>query len=146
MIEFDSVSKQYEINHRRAKSLRDVFSFNKKPDANAEIFKAVDDVSFSIDSGKSVGVLGRNGAGKSTLLKLLTRIISPTSGKITVDGSISCLLEVGAGVIAADGVLQLAVALLQISPDLRADLRHQRRRCGGILGISHGDRLPVWAA
>lgn len=97
MIEFDSVSKQYEINHRRAKSLRDVFSFNKKPDANPEIFKAVDDVSFSIDSGKSVGVLGRNGAGKSTLLKLLTRIISPTSGKITVDGSISCLLEVGAG-------------------------------------------------
>ena len=56
------------------------------------------------------------------------------------------LLEVGAGVIVADGVLQLAVALLQISPDLRADLRHQRRRCGGILGISHGDRLPVWAA
>ena len=41
--------------------------------------------------------MGRNGAGKSTLLKLLTRIISPTSGKITVDGSISCLLEVGAG-------------------------------------------------
>ena len=56
------------------------------------------------------------------------------------------LLEVGAGVIVADGVLQLAVALLQISPDLRADLRHQRCRCGGILGISHGDRLPVWAA
>lgn len=97
MIKFDSVSKYYEINHRRAKSIRDLFSFNKRMSSDSEVFKAVDNVSFCIDSGKSVGVLGKNGAGKSTLLKLLTRIISPTSGRITVDGSISCLLEVGAG-------------------------------------------------
>lgn len=97
MIEFDSVSKYYEINHRRARNFKDIFSFSRSLPAKSEIFCAVDNVSFLIESGDSVGVLGRNGAGKSTLLKLLTRIISPTKGTIKVDGTISCLLEVGAG-------------------------------------------------
>ncbi|WP_435952400.1 ABC transporter ATP-binding protein [Dryocola sp. BD626] len=58
---------------------------------------AINDVSFAIKEGESVGVLGRNGAGKSTLLKLLTRVTRPSAGRINVSGSMSSLLEVGAG-------------------------------------------------
>ncbi|QBR52425.1 MULTISPECIES: ABC transporter ATP-binding protein [Erwinia] len=97
MIEFNSVSKYYTTTLQRQRSIREIFSFKKNMFDTSKTFCAVDDVSFRIEKGQSVGVLGRNGAGKSTLLKLLTRIISPTSGSISVDGTISCLLEVGAG-------------------------------------------------
>lgn len=63
------------------------------------LFKALDDVSFSIDEGEVVGIIGHNGAGKSTLLKLLANISTPTSGRIRVDGRIAPLIEVGAGFI-----------------------------------------------
>lgn len=61
------------------------------------LFKALDDVSFSIEQGEVVGVIGHNGAGKSTLLKMLARISTPTSGSAKVNGRIAPLIEVGAG-------------------------------------------------
>ena len=63
-----------------------------------EIFKALDDVSFEVNPGDRVGIIGRNGAGKSTLLKLLSRITEPDAGKITLRGRVASLLEVGTGV------------------------------------------------
>lgn len=62
-----------------------------------DIFKALDNVSFDVEHGDIVGVIGRNGAGKSTLLKLLSRITRPTSGYIGIRGRIASLLEVGTG-------------------------------------------------
>ncbi len=62
-----------------------------------EIFKALDDVSFEVNPGDRVGIIGRNGAGKSTLLKLLSRITEPDAGKITLRGRVASLLEVGTG-------------------------------------------------
>jgi ABC-type polysaccharide/polyol phosphate transport system ATPase subunit len=63
------------------------------------MFKALDDVSFSVEQGEVVGIIGHNGAGKSTLLKMLAKISTPSSGSVKVKGRIAPLIEVGAGFV-----------------------------------------------
>jgi lipopolysaccharide transport system ATP-binding protein len=64
---------------------------------NTEEFLALDDVSFEVEQGDRVGIIGRNGAGKSTLLKIISRITPPTKGRIEINGRLASLLEVGTG-------------------------------------------------
>lgn len=101
ILEVKHLTKEFLIGGVQEKylALRDVLSnpfrkFRKPPSVK---FKALDDVSFDVAPGDSVGIIGRNGAGKSTLLKILSRITPPTSGKIITRGRIASLLEVGTG-------------------------------------------------
>jgi lipopolysaccharide transport system ATP-binding protein len=87
------------INHERQPylSLRDSLVNVFKRKGSKEAFWALNDVSFDVMPGDTVGIIGRNGAGKSTLLKILSKITPPTSGRIVGRGRIASLLEVGTG-------------------------------------------------
>jgi lipopolysaccharide transport system ATP-binding protein len=82
------------IRERLANLLRNPFAKGKARD---EIIWALRDISFSVNEGEVVGIVGRNGAGKSTLLKVLSNITYPTSGRVNVHGRVASLLEVGTG-------------------------------------------------
>ena len=97
IIDVESVSKKYNLaTQSEAKSLRNGLSDFFKSTPKKE-FYAVNDVSFSLQKGDKLGIIGNNGAGKSTLLKILSRITKPTEGKIHVRGKVASLLEVGTG-------------------------------------------------
>jgi lipopolysaccharide transport system ATP-binding protein len=87
------------INHEQQPylSLRDSLSTLFKSKKTTEDFWALHDVSFNVEQGDTIGIIGKNGAGKSTLLKILSKITPPTSGKIICRGRIASLLEVGTG-------------------------------------------------
>src|SRR5438445_8103809 len=97
IVRFESVSKRFRIHHERARSFQDLLIGAFRRRDTSEEFWALRDISFVAEPGVSLGIIGANGSGKSTLLKLLTRILSPTSGRIAVEGRVSALLELGAG-------------------------------------------------
>ncbi len=114
IIRVENICKKYIIRHNttgRYTALRDVLTnavkhtgkrllsgFRKKAEImRREDFWALRDITFEVNRGDRVGIVGRNGAGKSTLLKILSRITEPTTGKISLKGHVASLLEVGTG-------------------------------------------------
>ncbi len=94
-VDIRQVTKRYRIYHEKIPSLKNTILRGKRQ--TFEEFLALDDVSFSIGHGETFGIIGPNGSGKSTLLKLIANIIQPTRGEIVYNGSMSALLELGAG-------------------------------------------------
>lgn len=102
IIEVDHVTKEYQLGQLQSlkQSARNALSRLRGHAVEQRApFKALDDVSFSVNEGEVLGIIGHNGAGKSTLLKLLANIAKPTRGNVNVKGKIAPLIEVGAGFV-----------------------------------------------
>lgn len=107
IIEAQGVGKRFVLHHQqreRYTALRDVLAAKARgllkggsATRSTSAFWALKDLDFTIPEGGRVGIVGRNGAGKSTLLKVLSRIVDPTEGRITIRGRLASLLEVGTG-------------------------------------------------
>lgn len=94
IIRFEHVSKTYKLYKSDKQRLLGLVLGNR---VRCKRFKAMDDVSFEIRRGESVGIVGRNGAGKSTMLKLITGVCYADAGTVTVKGQVAALLELAAG-------------------------------------------------
>ena len=97
VIEVKNVQLTYRVLMNRTGSLKELFRDAIKGRVRINNYIALDDVSFTVDTGEVLAVLGKNGAGKSTLLKVLARVLPPTSGSVTIDGKIAPMIELGAG-------------------------------------------------
>ena len=97
VIDVKNITVQYTVNNFREIGLKEYLIKKIKRDIKAERFTAVDNVSFSLEEGDFLGIIGTNGAGKSTLLKVISGIIKPVKGSVTVNGKIAALLELGSG-------------------------------------------------
>lgn len=95
IIRLDHITKIYKLYQRPQDRFKETFSLTHKK--YSKDFYALRDISFAIERGESVGFVGKNGSGKSTLLKILTGVLSATSGNKAIHGKISALLELGAG-------------------------------------------------
>jgi len=89
------VTKIYRLYDKPIDRLKESISLTHKK-YHKEFF-ALDKISFSVEKGSTVGIIGTNGSGKSTILKIITGVLNPTTGSVEVDGNISALLELGAG-------------------------------------------------
>ena len=94
-ISVEHVKKIYKLYDRNRDRLKDALGFSKKPLGKEHY--ALNDVSFQVGQGETVGIIGTNGSGKSTILKIITGVLNPTNGEVKVNGRISALLELGAG-------------------------------------------------
>ena len=93
-IQVKNVVKVYKLYDKMRDRVKEAFGFGK---GNYKLHYALNGVNMEIRRGETVGIIGTNGSGKSTILKIITGVLHPTSGEVTVNGRISALLELGAG-------------------------------------------------
>ena len=97
VVKFENVGMHFRKSTQKITSFKEYFIKKLKRQVVYEDFTALDNINLEIKKGDVVGFVGLNGAGKSTLLKVVSGVQKPTSGKITVSGKVSPLLELGAG-------------------------------------------------
>ena len=103
MIDIKNVTMKFDMGIEKGFSFKQLFinmldpRERKKNKKKKSVFVALNDVSFHVDKGEVVGLIGSNGAGKSTLLKVVSGVMKPTKGNVTVNGSIAPMIELGAG-------------------------------------------------
>lgn len=97
MIDVKNITMKFKMEQDSGKSLKEFFVKTAKNRLSYDEMLAVNNVSFNIKKGEVVGVIGTNGAGKSTLLKLISGVLKPTEGTVSIYGSIAPMLELGAG-------------------------------------------------
>jgi ABC-2 type transport system ATP-binding protein len=97
VIEIKNVNVTYRVLMNKSSSLKELFRDAIKGKARVVDYVALQDISFTVDAGEVVAILGRNGAGKSTLLKVLAGVLPPTKGVSKVNGKIAPMIELGAG-------------------------------------------------
>ncbi len=97
MIKAENITVCYRMAHDKIKSIKEYLVALVKHKLQYEDFRALHDVSFEIAKGEVVGIIGNNGAGKSTLLKVISGILTPTEGKVSLGGNVVPMLELGSG-------------------------------------------------
>jgi len=102
VIHVDRVSKCFRLRPNRPRSFQELFvkrfrPRHSEPLTDDRLLWALQDVSFSVEQGEAVGIIGSNGSGKTTCLRVLARILQPTKGHVRVQGRVSALLELGTG-------------------------------------------------
>lgn len=97
VIEVNAVTMRFRMNNDRIMSLKEFVTTALRGKLQYNEFTALNDVSFSVKKGETLGLIGRNGAGKSTLLKVISGILKPTEGSVVTQGNIVPMLELGSG-------------------------------------------------
>ena len=99
MISVKNVSMKFDLGIERDNSFKNKFVslFNRKKRKKKEYFWALNNVSFDVEKGEVIGLIGSNGAGKSTMLKVVSGVMKPTKGSVSVNGTIAPMIELGAG-------------------------------------------------
>jgi ABC-2 type transport system ATP-binding protein/lipopolysaccharide transport system ATP-binding protein len=96
-IQLQNVTQRFRVIHERPDTVRELFARFKKSRVSYHDFEAVSDVSLQVRRGEIVGLIGRNGSGKSTLLKIVAGVYRPTTGQVTINGTLAPMIELGAG-------------------------------------------------
>lgn len=97
MVEISDVTMRFRMNTDRILSLKEFVTTAMRGKLHYEEFTALNNVSFDVRKGETLGLIGRNGAGKSTLLKVISGILKPTEGSVTCHGNVVPMLELGSG-------------------------------------------------